>query len=414
METKEKMRDVAIIGVGHTKFGVLKEKNILDLACESSLQAIENSGCSNKKFDAVYVGNMCAESLNHFTGLASALVDRINLIPAAADQIKNGPASGGSAIKAGFQAIKAGTCDLVLVTGVEKMTHVKERGRVTSTVATITHHAGERLHGVSLPAMAGMLTRYYLHEYNATMKYLDDIAIKNHRNGVHNPNAHFQREISEFMKRAEQKGKGSWSDEYEFLHDDKVNPIIADPLRLFHVCPVSDGAASVILCEGTLAKKMTDKPIYIRGVGQATDTHLVTERKTLRELEAVRWACNQAYKMAGKSSKDIDVGELHDAFEILEIMQSEAAGFFPLGEGGKAAEAGKTTIDGEIPINPSGGLKARGHPLGATGVAQVVELYWQLREEAGKRQVSNPKVGITVNFGGFGNNIVSIIVERGF
>lgn len=407
------MVDVAIIGVGHTKFGALKEKSLLDLACQSSLEALKQSNCTKENFDAVYVGNMCAETLNHFTGLASALVDRINLIPAAADQIKNGPASGGSAIKAGFQAIKSGMCDLVLVTGVEKMTHITQRGFVTSAVATITHHSGERLHGVSLPSMAGMLTRYYMHEYDAKIEYLDAIAIKNHRNGVHNPYAHFQRDIASFMKRAEEKGKGSWDDEYSFLQDPKVNPVIADPLRLFHICPISDGATSLVLCKEELARKFTEKPVFIRGIGQATDTHLVIERDTLRELKAVRLACEKAYEMAKKTPEDMDVTELHDAFAILEIMQSEAAGLFPLGEGGKAAREGKTAINGEHPINPSGGLKARGHPLGATGVAQVAELVWQLRGEAGKRQVKDPKTGLMVNFGGFGNNIVSIIVERG-
>ncbi len=406
------MNKVAIIGVGHTKFGRLQGKNILDLLCEASLEAIDNSNTGDKEFDSVYVGAMSPGVLNHMTGIASALVDRIGLIPAAADHIKNGPASGGSAIKAGFLAIASGVNDLVLVVGGEKMTHITTPGFITSNVATITHHQAERRHGVSLPSFAGLLTRAYLEKYEAKLEWISEIAIKNHKNGALNPIAHFQKTIDEFMKSAIQKGKGQWNDVNEFLRDDKTNPIIADPLRLFHVCPISDGAAAVVLCNAEIAKNYCDTPVLITGVGQATDTHIVHEREDVTVLNALRNCSNQAYKMANKTPQDIDVAELHDAFEILEVIESEDIGFFKKGEGARAAHEGLTEIGGKIPINPSGGLKARGHPLGATGVAQVVELFWQLRGEAGKRQVEGAKTGITCNFGGFGNSIVSILVER--
>ncbi|MHA1231337.1 MAG: thiolase C-terminal domain-containing protein [Candidatus Helarchaeota archaeon] len=405
------MNEVAIIGAAQTKFGRLEE-GLLELLCEASLKAIENSDTFGENFDSVYVGCMFPGEFNHYSGIASALVDRINLIPAAADHIKNGPASGGSAIKAGFQAIASGMADLVLVVGGEKMTHITTPGLVTSTVATVTHHEAERIHGVSLPSFAGLLTRTYLHKYNAKIEWLDAIAIKNHRNGALNPYAHFQRTIKDFMESAIKKGKGNWKTIEEFLKDDRRNPIIADPLRLFHICPISDGAAALVLCKAELAKKFTDTPVLISGVGQATDTHIIYEREDITVLNALRICSEQAYKMAKKAPQDIDVAELHDAFAILEAVQSEDIGFFKKGEGAKAASEGMTEIDGKIPINPSGGLKARGHPLGATGVAQVVELFWQLRNEAGKRQVSNANTGITCNFGGFGNNIISILVER--
>ncbi|MHA1377646.1 MAG: thiolase C-terminal domain-containing protein [Candidatus Helarchaeota archaeon] len=406
------MRDVAIVGVGHTRFGLLENKDLLDLLVESSLMAIEDSNTSNSDFDAAYVASMCPGEFNQMTGIASALVDRINLLPAAADHIKNGPASGGSAIKTAFYAIASGLCSLVLVTGGEKMTHITIPGFVTSAVATITHHTAERLHGVSLPSFAGLLTRAYLEKYNAKIEWLDSIAIKNHKNGKLNPNAHFQRSIQDFMESAIKKGKGNWNDVKDFLRDKKRNPIIADPLQLFHICPISDGAASLVLCAADQAKKYCDAPIKISGVGQATDTHILYEREEMTVLKALQICSKQAYSMAKKTPRDIDVAELHDAFAILEAVESEDIGFFKKGEGAKAAEEGRTEIGGEIPINPSGGLKARGHPLGATGVAQVAELVWQLRGEAGKRQVSGAKCGITCNFGGFGNNIVSILVER--
>lgn len=405
------MNKVAIIGVGHTKFGRLQDKGLMDLLCEASLEAIEDSNTGDKDFDSVYVGVMSPEILNHLSGIASALVDRISLIPAAADDIKNGPASGGSAIKAGFQAIASGMSDLVLVVGGEKMTHITTPGYITSNVATLTHPEAEKPHGVSLPSFAGLLTRVYLEKYNAKIEWISDIAIKNHKNGVLNPNAHFQRAIDDFMKSATQKGRGNWNNIHDFLKDDEVNPIIADPLRLFHICPISDGAAALVLCNAEKAKDFIDTPIMISGIGQATDTHIVFEREDLTTLKALRLCSDQAYKMAKKSPKDIDVAELHDAFEILEAVQSEDIGFFKKGEGAKAAHNGQTEIGGKIPINPSGGLKARGHPLGATGVAQIVELVWQLRGEAGKRQVEGAEAGITCNFGGFGNNIISILVE---
>lgn len=406
------MNKVAIIGVGHTKFGRLADKGLMDLLCDASLEAIEDSNTSDKNFDAVYVGAMSPGKFNQLTGIASALVDRINLLPAAADHIKNGPASGGSAVKAGFQAIASGMSDLVLVVGGEKMTHITIPGYITSNVATITHHQAERRHGVSLPSFAGLLTRAYLEKYNAKLEWISDIAIKNHKNGVLNPIAHFQKSIEDFMKSAIQKGKGQWNNVDEYLKDDKGNPIIADPLRLFHICPISDGAAAIVLCNAEIAKKFCDSPVLISGIGQATDTHIVYEREEITILKALRICSKQAYKMAKKTPEDIDVAELHDAFEILEVVESEDIGFFKKGEGAKAAHEGLTEIGGQIPINTSGGLKARGHPLGATGVAQVVELVWQIRGEAGKRQVAGANTGITCNFGGFGNNIVSILVER--
>lgn len=406
------MNKVAIIGVGHTPFGKLKDKTLIDLLCDASLDAIEDSHTEKKEFDSVEVGCMSANAFNNISGIASALVDKISLLPAAANHIKNGPASGGSAVMAGFKSIASGLSDLTLVVGGEKMTHIKKPGYITSNVATLTHPEAERIHGISLPAMAGLLTRLYLKKYDAKISWLSDIAIKNHKNGALNPLAHFQRSIEDFMKSAIKKGRGNWTNVYDFLKDDSRNPVIADPLRLFHICPISDGAAALVLCNTEIAKKYCENPILISGIGQATDTHIVYEREDITTLKALKICSKKAYRMAGIGPEDIDLAELHDAFEILEAVESEDIGFFEKGEGAKAAHEGLTARDGEIPINPSGGLKSRGHPLGATGIAQVVELFWQLQGKAGKRQISDVKRGITCNFGGFGNNIISIIVEK--
>ncbi|MFX0075810.1 MAG: hypothetical protein ACFE96_10235, partial [Candidatus Hermodarchaeota archaeon] len=214
------LNKVAIIGVGHTKFGRIQEKGLMDLLSEASLEAIEDSNTNDMDFDSVYVGAMSPSAFNNLSGIASALVDRISLIPAAADHLKNGPASGGSAIKAGFQAIASGMDDLVLVVGGEKMTHITTPGYVTSNVATLTHPEAERRHGVSLPSFAGLLTRLYLEKFNAKLEWLSDITIKNHANGALNPIAHFQRSIEDFMSSAIAKGKGNWNTVHEFLADD--------------------------------------------------------------------------------------------------------------------------------------------------------------------------------------------------
>jgi len=192
------------------------------------------------------------------------------------------------------------------------------------------------------------------------------------------------------------------------------NPFVAEPLRFFDCCPVSDGASAVLLASVAMAKQFKKTPVRIAGIGQATDLHAVHERPDPTELRAVRLAAEKAFSMAGLKPKDIDVAELHDAFTILEIAESEEAGFFPKGEGHKALERGETQIGGKLPINPSGGLKARGHPVGNTGVSQIVELVLQLRNEAGDYQVpGKPKHGFAVNLGGFGNNVVATVLARG-
>lgn len=385
------MRDVAIIGSGMTKFGRLEGKGLMELLVEASLKAIDDGGAGDRDFDAVYVANFAAGELTHQTGIASSLVDQLSLLPAAADRVENGPASGGSAIKNGFLAVASGAHDLVLVAGGEKMTHV-DTNIITDIVATLSQPEAEYVHGVTLPSLAAMFTRLYMQHHGVTERHLAMVAVKNHANALKNPYAHLQKAVT--------------------IEEVMNSVMIADPLRLYHCCPISDGAASVVLCPADDAKNYSDAPVRIAGSGQATDTHAVHERENPTVLKAVQIASKRAFEMAKLMPGDIDVAELHDAFVILEIAQSEDAGFFRKGEGAKALEEGKTALDGELPINPSGGLKARGHPIGATGVAQVVDLIWQLRGEAGKRQVRGAEHAYSCNFGGFGNNVVAHILER--
>jgi len=385
------MREVAIIGCGMTKFGYLEGKGLMDLLTEASLNALDDAGTGDKDFDAVYVSNVAGGELSHQRAIASGLVDRLNLFPAAADRVENGPASGGSAVKNAFLAVASGINDLVLVVGGEKMM-ATPRARMTDAIATIAHPV-EYLHGVTLPALAAMFARLYMHRYGVTRKHLAMVTVKNHTNALKNPYAHEHTPIS-----------------VESILEEAT--MVSDPLTAYDCCPTSDGAAALVLCPAEKAREFCDTPVRVAGFGQGTDRHAVHEREDPTILNALRVASQRAFKMANLKPKDIDVVELHDAFTILEIAQSEDAGFFAKGQGHKALEEGVTAIDGKLPINPSGGLNARGHALGATGVAQIVEQTRQLRGDAEGIQVSGASRAYCCSFGGFGNNVVVHILER--
>ncbi|HNT55324.1 MAG TPA: hypothetical protein PKG95_11465 [Anaerolineaceae bacterium] len=393
------MRDVAIIGVGMIPFGRRDEDSLMDMLAYASLKALDDAGLGDKSVNAVYVGNMGAGIIQHQTSIASSLVDRLSLLPAAADVVENGPASGGSAVKNGLLAVASGYYDYVLVVGGEKMREVTG-WRATDFVATMTHPQVEYPYGITLPGMAGMFTRLYMEKYGVTREHLLAVTLKNQEMGTLNPYAHVEMALDRHGI-------------YDSPHAVVNNPVAADPLHLYDLCPVSDGAAAVVLCPLEMAKNLTHAPVLIAGFGQATDTHALQEREDPTDLRAVTLAAQQAFEMAKLKPADIDVAELHDAFTILEIAESEHVGFFKKGEGGPAAAAGKTRLGGQIPINVSGGLKARGHPVGATGVAQVVDIVFQLRHELPKnRQVKNARHGFTINFGGFGNNVTSFVLKR--
>jgi len=392
------MRDVAIIGAGQTKFA-RTEWPLVDLLVEGTRTALADVRIDETLIQSVLVANMGAGMLNHQSGVASAVVDALGIFPAHAELVENGPASGASAVKLGFLGIAAGYYDIVLVVGGEKMRAVTG-WESTDFVATLTHPVAEYIYGITLPSMAGLFARLYMDKYGITPEHLAMVAIKNHDNAMLNPVAHIQQPIT-------MEG---------ILHRPEAvvnNPIVADPLRLFDCCPVSDGAAGLVLCAADRAKEFCEKPVLVAGIGQATDTQVLHEREDPTDLKAVRLASEQAFRMAGVRPSDVDVAELHDAFTILEIAESEHAGFFEKGTGHRAIERGETRIGGKLPINPSGGLKARGHPVGATGIAQLVELVFQLRGDAGDRQVKDARVGYACNFGGFGNNVLATILKKG-
>ncbi len=395
------MRQVGIVGVGHTKFGKT-DGTFLDMVCEAALLAMDDAGAKTGRknvIDQVLVGSMGAGMVNRVSGAASAVVDALNIRPAMAETIENGPASGASAVKLGVMAIASGMSDCVLVIGGEAMREVSG-WEGTDFVATMLHPTAEYKYGLTLPAFAGMFTRLCMERFGVESKDLAIVSVKNHDNACHNPVSHIQRPV--VLERITNPA-----------YINATNPIVADPLRQFDMCPVSDGAAAVLL----VAKDKQDelgfgkKPfVRVAGIASATDTHVVANRETPSDLLAVRLSAEKAYKMAGMKPEDIDVAELHDAFQILEIEEGEEAGLFPRGQGHIAARNGETKVGGKLPVNTSGGLKAKGHPLGATGVSQIVELVRQLRGEAEGRQVEGAKTGLAVNFGGFGNNVVSTIL----
>ena len=395
------MRQVGIVGVGHTRFG---KSNVpfIDMLCEAALEAMDDAGAKTGRrnvIDQVFVGSMGSGMVSRISGAARAVVDTLNIRPAMAETVENGPASGASAVKLGVMAIASGMCDCVLVIGGEGMRAVSG-WEGTDFVATMLHPEAEYKYGCTLPSFAGLFTRLCMDKYGVESKDLSIVSVKNHDNACHNPVAHIQRPV--VLERITNPA-----------YINATNPIVADPLRQFDMCPVSDGAAAVLLVAQDKQEALGfghKKFVRVAGIASATDTHVVANRAEPSDLLAVRLSAKKAYAMAGMEPSDIDVAELHDAFQILEIEESEEVGFFPRGEGHLAARRGDTKIGGKIPVNTSGGLKAKGHPLGATGVSQIVELVRQLRGEAEGRQVEGAKTGLAINFGGFGNNVVATIL----
>ncbi len=373
------MRDVAIIGVSQTKFGELWEKSFRDLIVEAGIKAIEDADVEGDELGAMYVGNMSAGLFVKQEHIASLIADHSGLAPIPCARVEAACASGGLALRNGIMAVASGYHDMVISAGVEKMTDVVDP---TPAIATASDQEWEAQQGVTFPSLYAMMARRHMYEYGTTREQLAMVSVINHKNGAKNPLAQFPMEISV---------------------DAVLNSsIVADPLRLLDCSPVSDGAAAVILCPAEDAKKYTDTPIYVKASAQASGTIALHDRKNLTTIDSTVHASRNAYKMAGLEPKNIDLVEVHDCFSINGLLAVEDLGFVEKGKGGIAIEEGMTEIDGDIPVNPSGGLKARGHPLGATGIAQAAEIVWQLRGEAGKRQVDGAQIGMTHNIGGTG------------
>lgn len=419
MTTKKLSRGVAVVGAGMSKFGSFPDKTSRDLFVEAfqELKDSVDKGLESKDIDAFYLGNFSSDQFEKQAHLAPIIANWIGLSPIPAVRVEDACASGGAAIREAVLAIASGMVDVVLVGGLEKMTDLPIE-QVTEVLATAADTQFEIPAGFTFPGFYAAMATAYLNEYDADTLAFAHVSIKNHKNGALNEKAQFGQTIAEIMaskkERAVKKGKPepTWKTEIDFLTDPKGNPNIAWPLTLFDCSPVSDGGAAILLVAEDIVHKYTDDPIFIIGSGQASDGAL-HDREALFYIPAAVEAAKIAYEMAGKSPDDIDLAEVHDCFTIAEIIATEDLGFFERGEGWKAAMSGKTTRDGEHPVNTSGGLKSKGHPVGASGVGQVVEVWKQLRGIAGERQVpNNPRVALTHNVGGSGQTCVVHIFER--
>lgn len=418
-KTKTLGRGVAMVGAGMSKFGAFAEKNTRDLFVESykAMTRSVDKGFDPSVIDAVYIGNFSSDQFEHQAHIAPILADAVGLTPVPATRVEDACASGSAALRQGVMAIASGMADVVLVGGTEKMTALNTAA-VTEALATAADVAYEIPAGFTFPGFYAAMASAYMARYGMKPEHLMNVAIKNHDNAALNPNAQFGVTIQKWMEgrieSALKKGKPApaWSTIWDFLHDDSGNPMIAYPLRLFDCSPITDGAAAVLLVAEEIAHQFTDHPIHIVGSAQASDAAL-HDRAELTSLPAAKIAAARAYEMAGVTAKDIRIAEVHDCFTVAEVIASEDIGFFAPGEGFKAAEDGMTARNGAKPINTSGGLKAKGHPVGASGVAQAVEVWKQMRGQAEARQVEGDiSLALTHNVGATGSTCVIHIFER--
>ncbi len=381
------MDRVAVVGASMTQFGQ-REAWVAELLAEAAGACLDDAGAAPDDLDHLYVSNMASGEFEGQGGVMNALAHDLGLLGAYAERVDQTSSSGGAGVYEAWQSVASGASEMTLLVGGEKMTH-RTTAESTDIIASITHPF-EYKHGLTLPSFAGLTARHYLERFDAPRSSLAEVAVKNHANGVHNPNAQFQTEID--------------------VETALESPVVADPLRLYDFCPVTDGSAALLFCPVELAREYTDEFVRVAGVDGATDTHVVHERGDPTVMGAVVDSGEGAFEMAGCGPRDVDVAELHDMFTILEFLQMEALGFAAQGHAWERVQAGETAMDGDLPINTSGGLKSKGHPLGASGVAQVVELYEQLRGEAGPRQVPADR-GLACNVGGFGNCVITTILE---
>jgi acetyl-CoA C-acetyltransferase len=384
------MRDVAIIGIGMNKWGELWDKALRDVFVEAALLAIDDAGVDH--IDSMYVGSMTSGLFVGQEHIASLLADYLGIAPVPATRVESACCSGGLAVRLGFIEVASGMSDIVLVGGVEKMTDVSGDG-ATYALSTAADQEYECYQGITFPGLYAMMARNHMERFCTTRDQLAHVAVKNHRNGAKNPLAQFPFEVT--------------------VEQVKKSVMIADPLRILDCSPITDGAAAAILCPLDRAADLSKNPaVKIRGSGHATDTIALHSRSDICWIGSTAEAAKRAYEMAGVRPEDIDFAEVHDCFTIAEICVIEALGLVERGKGGPATESGETAIGGRIPVNASGGLKAKGHPVGATGAAQIVEMVEQLRGHAGERQVEGARVGLAQNMGGSGGSTVVHILEK--
>lgn len=387
------MRDVAVIGVGCTTFGEKWGTSFRNLFVEAGGMAIEDAGISGEQIDALYVGNMSAGRFIDQEHIGALIADYSGLASThtPSTRVESACCSGGLAFRQAVIAVASGMEDIVVAGGVEKMTDVDTPTSVDA-LAAAADREWEGFVGATFPGLYAMIATDYMNRYSLTRNQLAQVAVKNHYNGARNPIAQFQHEIS---------------------IDTVINSsLVADPLRLFDCSPITDGAAAVILAPLERAHEFTDMPIKVLATAQASDTIALHDRRDISTMDATVAAGQRAYKMAKLGPQDIDLVEVHDCFTIAEICAIEDLGFCKKGEAGKLTEEGMTALNGKIPVNTSGGLKACGHPVGATGIKQVWEVVKQLRGDAGRRQIDGAEIGMTQNVGGTGASVAVHILGR--
>ncbi len=384
------MRDVAVVGVGMTKFGEIWEKSLRDLYVEAALDAIDNSGVDH--IDSMIVGCMTSGLFVGQEHLGSMMADYLGIKHLPASRVESACASGSLAFRHAFIEVASGISDIVMAGGVEKMTDISGDG-ATFALATAADQEYEVFHGATFPGLYALMAVAHMEKYGTTRDMLAAVAVKNHGNGSMNPYAQYPFKVT--------------------MDTVKSSVMIADPLRILDCSPITDGAAAVILTTVDIAKKLGKPYVKIIGSGHATDAIALHSRDDLTTLAATTVAADKALKMAGKKIKDINFAEVHDCFTIAEIVVTESMGIFKPGKGGEAVLKGETALDGSFPINTSGGLKSKGHPVGATGVAQIVEVYKQLTGSAenGRQLKNSPKVGMAQNMGGSGGSSLVHILE---
>ena len=374
---------VSIISAGLSKFGKHKDLYSREIFAYAAKEAFERCPKLDPKKDikALFIGHM-GESYEHQGHTGASVADWAGLLNISATRTEAACASSGVALRSGIFAVLSGLTDIVMVGGVEKMTH-RSTNEVTEYLAMASDYPFEQWHGITFPGLYALMARAHMHKYGTTETQMAQVAVKNHFNGNLNPKAHMQKEIT--------------------IEKVLSSALIASPLKLYDCSLISDGASCIILAKPEIAAKFTDNPVHIIGSGQASDTIGLYERKSLTSLLSAKLASKTAYEMAGIGPKNINLAEVHDCFTFAELMAYEDLDFCNVGEGGKMVENELTKIGGRLPVNTSGGLKAKGHPVGATGTAQAYEIYLQLTGQAEKRQVKDAKIGLTHNVGGSGS-----------
>lgn len=388
------MREVAIIGVGCTAFGELWDSSFRDIFIEAGARCLMDAGIEGEEIDGLYGGNMSAGSLIDQEHIGALIADYAGLtkdlhIPST--RVEAADASGGLALHHAVVAVASGHYDIVIAAGVEKMTDVSASDLENALISS-TDREWEGTVGATLTSLYAMMAQLHMHRYGTTRDQLAQVAVKNHHNATMNPNAQFRKDITIDMV--------------------MNSPLVSDPLRVFDCAPTVDGAAAVVLAPAEIARKYTDTPVYIKASSHAGDTLSLHDRRDMTVMDSTVYAARRAYEAAGVSPGDIDVAEVHDSYSIAEIISIEDLGFAEKGKGGAATENGITSLDGDIPVNPGGGLKACGHPLGATGIRQAVEIALQLRGDAGEKQVKDAEIGLSHNVGGTGGTAVVHIMSR--